>query len=169
MKKKMNEIYIGLGSNIGDRKRNILHALSMLKSQPEIHSNMVSSLYESSPVGPKQRRFFNAAAKITTTLSPNRLLRSLKSIEKRLGRKKIVRRGPRAIDLDILFYGRKKIRTRSLTVPHSEFHRRKFVLRPLKEIAPHFKPPGFSRTISQILVKLTDPGQKVRLIRTCRK
>ncbi len=96
-----------------------------------------SSIIETDPVGgPQQDKFFNAALKIQTKLSPPKLLQTLKDIEKQLGRVKTVRNGPRPIDLDILFYDNLKLETPSLIIPHPRMLERDFVLIPLKEIAP---------------------------------
>ena len=157
--------YLSIGSNLGDRKKNLSLALGLIKKYGSINLPKLSSFYETSPLGPKQRKFLNAAVQIKTDLSAIQLLKKLQSIEKRMSRKKTIRWGPRIIDLDIIFYGKKKIRTKDLTIPHPRFHERRFVLEPLKDIAPRFKPPGFNKTIAQMAreLKLTDPTQKVRL------
>lgn len=159
-------VFLGLGSNAGNRQKNLLAALAGLEKRPGIRVRKISSVYQTSPVGPRQRWFLNAVADLETQLPPRKLLLALKRIERGMGRKKSVRWGPRVIDLDILFYGRKRVQTPGLTIPHPEFHRRKFVLKPLKEIAPNFRPPGFSQTVSRLLLKLTDSGQRVRLFKT---
>ncbi|MFA5060214.1 MAG: 2-amino-4-hydroxy-6-hydroxymethyldihydropteridine diphosphokinase [Candidatus Omnitrophota bacterium] len=130
-------VYFGLGSNLGDRKKNILGALARMR-QSAIRIQKVSHVIETKPVGgPKgQNDYLNAAAKGTTELTPGKLLRTLKSIEKKLGRKKGLRYGPRLIDIDILIYENKWIKTPKLTIPHPRMLKREFVLKPLKEIAP---------------------------------
>ncbi|OGR87041.1 MAG: 2-amino-4-hydroxy-6-hydroxymethyldihydropteridine diphosphokinase [Elusimicrobia bacterium RIFCSPLOWO2_01_FULL_60_11] len=157
-------VYIGMGSNIGDRRKNIERALFLL-SQSGIAIVKRSSCYETAPVGPRQRDFLNAAALCRTSLPPQKLLSMLRSVERRLGRVRRKKWGPRTIDLDILFYGKRRIRTRNLTLPHPRFAERKFVLWPLREIAPHLRPPGHSRTICGLAKKLTDPSQKVKIYR----
>jgi len=127
--------YIGLGSNLGDRKKNIKKALDYLAGTKGIKIEKISGIYETDAVGgPPQGRFLNAAIKIKTSLSPQLLLKTIKKIEKKSGRRESVRWGPRQIDLDILLYASKIIKTRGLTVPHPRMFEREFVLKPLREI-----------------------------------
>ncbi len=142
----MITIYLSLGSNIGDRRKNIEKALSELEKN-NIEKIRISSFYETEPVGPKQRNFYNIAGKFGTSLSPIELLKTLKQIEKRLGRTKTYRWGPRVIDIDILFYGNEIINTKSLIIPHKEIQNRAFVLIPMKEIAPKFIHPKIHKQI----------------------
>ena len=146
----MATIYLSLGSNIGDRRRNLERALIELE-RSNINVVKKSSLYETEPVGPKQRRFYNMAGKFCTKLLPKELLKSLKQIEKNLGRKKTFKWGPRVIDIDILFYGKQIIKTKNLIIPHKEIACRYFVLVPMSEIAPHFVHPVYKKTISTLL------------------
>lgn len=157
------EVYLGLGGNVGDRKKYLRRALDELEKEAEVRVLKRSSLYETSPLGPRQRNFLNQAVRIATSLGPFELLALLKRIEKRLGRKKAVRWGSRAIDLDILTYGRRRISSPSLTVPHPGLGGRRFVLEPLREIAPRLKPAGLGNTVSRLASQLTDPAQRVRL------
>jgi len=127
--------YLGLGSNLGNRRKNIKKALDYLAKIKGIKIEKSSRIYETKPVGgPTQRKFLNAAIKIRTSLSPQLLLAALKKIEKDLGRKPTVRFGPRPIDLDILLYANKIIKRKNLVIPHPRMFRREFVLRPLREI-----------------------------------
>ena len=127
--------YIGIGSNLGQRRKNIKKALSCLKATKGIKIEKVSRFYETEPLGgPRQGKFLNAAARLKTDLRPVELLRRLKEIEKILGRRKTVRYGPRVIDLDILLYGDELIKRRNLKIPHPKIFGREFVLRPLAEI-----------------------------------
>lgn len=158
------ESYVVLGSNVGNRKRNLLRAGRLLRKNREVRIKKSASIYETSSLRPGQRNYFNTALKIQTTLSPFQLLNVLKSIEKKMKRKKTVRWGPRNIDLDLIFYGKRKLTSRALTVPHPEFHKRKFVLAPLSEIGSSLMPVGFKKTVSELFLKLTDPQQKVRLV-----
>ena len=103
----------------------------------------------------KQRNFYNIAAKFKTLLLPDELLKTLKRIEKELGRKKTYRWGPRVIDIDILFYGKKVVKTKNLTVPHKEISNRAFVLVPLKEISPAFVHPVLRKQVKTLCVNLT--------------
>ena len=131
--------YIGLGSNLGDRRKNIDLAIGFLRAVSGIKVESSSGLYETDPQGCPcgSPKFLNGVIKIKTTLGPEQLLGILKSIEKRLGRKVVRQRfSPRPIDLDILFYANKKINLPNLKIPHQHLKERDFVLKPLKEIAP---------------------------------
>jgi len=127
--------YLGVGSNLGNRRENIQKALDYLTRTKGIKIEKSSRIYETKPMGgPLQGKFLNAAIKIRTSLKPQLLLETLKKIEKDLGRKPTVRFGPRAIDLDILLYGNQTIKTKNLIIPHPRMFRRQFVLKPLREI-----------------------------------
>lgn len=129
--------YLGIGSNLGDRRKNIKSAIKEINALKDTRVVKASKIIETDPVGgPKgQPKFLNAALKIATRLPPPALLKNLKKIEKGIGRKKTVRYGPRAIDLDILFYADKIINRKDLKVPHPKIFEREFVLKPLLEIA----------------------------------
>ena len=140
---KSVDVYIGVGSNSGDRKKNIFSALELLNKEKDIEIKKCSSIYETLPWGYKnQPKFLNAVWKIRTDVPPEKLLHLLKKIEKRLGRKKTFRWGPRAIDLDILLYGKRVIKTKTLVIPPPCISKRDFVLKPLKEIEPGIKIPS---------------------------
>ncbi len=178
---KKQTAFIALGSNMGRRMAHLRRALTLLRNGGGIRLIRTSKVYETSPVGPRQRDFLNAAVKIETDLSPQALLRRLQEIERAIGRvqnvssrrREIPRRstepgnvhkwGPRPIDLDILFYGKARVKLRGLEIPHPRYRERKFVLKPLADIAATFVPPGSRRGIGRILARLTDAGQKVKL------
>jgi 2-amino-4-hydroxy-6-hydroxymethyldihydropteridine diphosphokinase len=122
-----------------------------------------SRVYETSPVGPRQRDFLNAAAELRTALPPVELFRALKRIERSLGRRTGKKWGPREIDLDLLFYGSRRVGTAALRIPHPRLHERKFVLRPLADIAPRFRDPVTRLTAAALLRRLTAPDQRVNL------
>ena len=128
--------YLGIGSNLGNRKRNIKLALQKIQALKETKILKTSPIIETSPVGgpASQGKFLNAVTKINTGLKPLVLLRKLKAIEKQLGRKKTVRFGPRIIDLDILLYGNQIIQRKELKLPHPRMFDREFVIRPLLEV-----------------------------------
>ena len=139
-------VYIGLGSNVGDRKLYIDRALDLLAKTVAIRA--VSSIYETDPVGYKiQAPFLNGVAEIQTSISPHDLLKRLKKIETEVGRQPRFRWGPREIDLDILMYGDRIIDTPNLTIPHPEMYRRDFVLIPLREIAKNLVHPVLQKEI----------------------
>jgi len=127
--------YLAVGSNLGNRRKNIKKALDYLAKTKGIKIEKASRIYETKAIGgPSQGKFLNAAIKIKTSLIPQLLLKTVKNIEKDLGRKKTVRWGPREIDLDILLYGNKVIKRKNLVIPHPRMFEREFVLRPLREI-----------------------------------
>jgi 2-amino-4-hydroxy-6-hydroxymethyldihydropteridine diphosphokinase len=128
-------VYLGIGSNLGDRLKNIQNAIALLSTLPKVKILRQSSVIETKPVGgPKQEDYLNSVVAIETALTPIGLLNRLQRIEKDMGRVRAVRWGPRTIDLDILLWGDKIIRTKRLTVPHKHMHERDFVMGPLVEI-----------------------------------
>ena len=132
----MAVIYLGLGSNLGNRGQQLNRAIELIK-QSGIKVSKVSSYIETDPVGgPVQGKFLNAAAMAETNLSPIELLKTLQSIEATMGRVRTVVNAPRPIDIDILLYDNLALQSQDLTIPHPRMHRRAFVLNPLKEIAP---------------------------------
>jgi len=141
----MTTVFIGLGSNKGNREKNIAKAVELLgESGQKILKK--SSLYETEPYGyKKQRNFFNAVVKIQTKLPPLELHKLCVKIEKKIGRTGSFRWGPREIDLDILLFGKRVIENRRLTIPHYDLHNRDFVLTPLLEIAPDFSHPELKK------------------------
>ncbi|MFH2070210.1 MAG: 2-amino-4-hydroxy-6-hydroxymethyldihydropteridine diphosphokinase [Elusimicrobiota bacterium] len=140
---KSVDVYIGVGANAGNRKKNIFSALELLNMEKDVEIKKCSSIRETPPWGYKnQPKFLNAVWKIRTDVPPEKLLRLLKKIEKRLGRKKTFRWGPRVIDLDILLYGKRVIKTKTLKIPHPHLSERDSVLKPLKEIEPGIKIPS---------------------------
>lgn len=151
----MTTVYLSLGSNIGNRKRNLEEALRELEKN-NVTVIKLSYLYETEPVGPKQRNFYNIVGKFNTDLLPKELLKQLKQIEKKLGRTKTFKWGPRVIDIDILFYGKQIIKTKNLVVPHKEIANRAFVLVPMKDIAPNLIHPVYREKIKTLLRKLNN-------------
>lgn len=137
------QVYVGLGSNVGNKEQNLTAALTALDANSQSQIRRVSSLYLTAPVGYlEQDLFINAVAEITTCLDPDQLLSLLQDIEASLGRVRTVPWGPRTIDLDILLYGRQTINTQDLTVPHPRAVERAFVLRPLAELNPGLRING---------------------------
>jgi len=153
--------YIGLGSNMGDRKSNCLMALELLNKAG--HVVQVSSWYSTEPVGYEdQGDFINAVAEIETGLPPEELLALCREIEDKLGRRRIRHWGPRTIDLDILFYGEETIVSRDLTIPHPLLVERRFVLAPLVELAPEKYHPVLKKTAAELLSDLVDAHAVVK-------
>jgi 2-amino-4-hydroxy-6-hydroxymethyldihydropteridine diphosphokinase len=149
-------VFLSLGSNVGDREKNLRTAIAAL---PElgVEIKKVSSIYETEPVDLlEQPWFLNCVAKGETAVPPAALLRELRELEKRMGSKKLMARGPRLIDLDILIYGQQTIDSLELQVPHPRMHLRRFVLAPLAEIAPDLKHPSWSVTAAQLLANSND-------------
>ena len=128
--------YLSMGSNLGDRRNNIKLAVKKINALKGTKVIKLSKIIETNPVGgPRvQGKFLNAVAKIKTNLSPLTLLKNLKNIEKELGRTKTVRWGPRVIDLDILLYANKIVKTKILTIPHPRMFERDFITKPLVEV-----------------------------------
>lgn len=150
----MNRVYLLLGSNLGDRERNIERALSELERRG-ISIVKKSSLHNTSPWGyRKQPDFLNLAVECLTSLEPLNLLRVLKEIERDLGRKSTFRYGPRVIDIDIILYEDIVLKTDELTIPHPMMHLREFVLKPLCEIAPNFVHPELGVTVIELFKRL---------------
>ncbi len=168
----MNErIFIGLGSNLGDREGYIRQAIAALEATPGIALIAQASLYDTEPVGLEDQPWFlNTVVEIRTALQPRALLQRLKAIENELGRKARERWGPREIDLDLLLYGERVICEPDLTVPHPELARRKFALAPLAELAPEVVHPVLGRTIAELLRQLEAHDEKgVRVLLEGRK
>jgi len=146
--------YLSLGSNIGDRAANLNAAIRKLGELGEVL--VVSSFYETEPVGPvPQSWFLNCAVKMITAKMPRQFLRAILGLERRMGRRRTQDKGPRTIDIDILLFGESVIETRELTIPHPAMHERRFVLEPLAEIAPEVRHPVFKRTVLEMLSTLS--------------
>jgi 2-amino-4-hydroxy-6-hydroxymethyldihydropteridine diphosphokinase len=157
--------YLGLGSNVGDRRLNLQATVESLWAH-DVVVLASSSVYETEPVGDvlDQRPFFNACLRIETSLDPERLLDACKAVERAFGRalageRGYVRHGPRAIDVDVLLLGETVYASERLTLPHREVTTRRFVLVPLLELAPELEVPGRGRADDAL--ELID-GQEVR-------
>ncbi len=154
-------VYLGLGSNLGDRKKNLIAALDRLP--PDVRVQAVSSLYETDPVGPQdQQDFYNSVCRANTSLEPRELLAVVKRVERDVGRVQARRWGPRVIDIDILLYSDVTVDEPELHIPHREMANRAFVLVPLAELAADVTHPADGRTISELLASVDASG--VRLL-----
>ena len=143
----MKTIYLGLGSNLGDREANLRRALAALA--PEINVTKVSPTYETEPMYVMdQPKYLNAVCGATTEISPPNILRKIKETEKEMGEH--AHNEPRIIDIDLLFYGNEIVRTPELVIPHPKISERAFVLMPLSDIAPDFVHPVLGSTIAEL-------------------
>jgi 2-amino-4-hydroxy-6-hydroxymethyldihydropteridine diphosphokinase len=148
-------VYIGLGSNLGDKKENLEQALKMLESADEVRITRVSSLYQSEPWGIKdQDDFLNQVIEIETGLEALDLLHLLQTIEIDMGRRRDAKWGPRNIDLDVLLYGDEVLQSEALQVPHAHMRERLFVLLPLQEINPDIVFPDDGTSLREVLVRV---------------
>jgi len=141
--------YLCLGSNLGDREKNLIRALSLLSQ--EINLEKVSSIYETEPIGYKEQPLFlNLVCQVTTNLNPQELLHLAKTIENKMGRIPSFPNSPRPMDIDILFYDNQIIKTKDLTIPHPQLAKRAFVLIPLSEIASELVHPELGKSIAEL-------------------
>lgn len=160
----MADVYLGLGSNLGDREAMLRDALTAIDALPETSLIKASGIYETAPMGPQdQDAYMNMAAKITTSLSPAALIAALQQIESALGRVEPERRrhwGPREIDIDVLLIEDRVIDEPGLAVPHPGLHERWFVLKPLADIAPQVVHPVLGRSIAELLMQVDEPASQ---------
>ncbi len=149
----MATVYLGIGSNVGDRQGHIQKAVALLRENLHIQVSAVSTLIETEPVGGEpQGKFLNGAVQIQTDLMPNDLLLALKNIERRCGRQKAETNSPRTLDLDILLYDDIVIvEGKTLSIPHPRMAERSFVLEPLAQIAAEVVHPRLQKTVRELL------------------
>ena len=177
----MSRVFVGIGSNEGDRLEHISRAIQRLSHTPGMQVSRMATIYDTEPLGPPQPEYLNTVIELDTTLSPQQLLEALKRLERQLGRVPSAQRwGPRVIDLDILLYDdrvlrpsraprqrrgrRRKCRgTQSidnepvLIIPHPRMHERRFVLEPLAQLAPKLVHPVLKQTVAELLAALPAP------------
>jgi 2-amino-4-hydroxy-6-hydroxymethyldihydropteridine diphosphokinase len=163
----METVFIGFGSNVGDRVDFCDRAVTLLSLLPHSRLQGVSLLYETEPVrdriDPGKGWFLNGVVQLETDIAPRSLLTTLQEIERALDRDEDNRSGPRTIDLDILFYGEHVIKEPGLTIPHPRLHQRRFVLMPMNELDPLWVHPMLNQSVAQLLTEAKDQSQ-VRLL-----
>jgi len=163
----MPTVFIGFGSNLGDRLDYCDRAVTLLSLLPATQMTAVSSLYETEPVAdagdPGSGWFLNGVVRLDTDVTPESLLEVCREMEQALGRDLDARSGPRTLDLDILFYGERTISGPNLVIPHPRLHLRRFVLAPMVELDPDWRHPVLARTVSELLDQLVDPAQVRRV------
>jgi 2-amino-4-hydroxy-6-hydroxymethyldihydropteridine diphosphokinase len=156
-------VYLGLGSNIGDREEHLRRAVEQLHGA-DLRIVRLSPLYETEPVEYTQQPWFvNQVAEAETGLFPMQLLARLGRVERAMGRVRGIPKGPRVIDIDILFFGRAVVRTSKLEIPHPRIAERRFVLAPLADLAPDLRHPETRKTIREMLEAA--PPQKMRRLK----
>ena len=164
-------VYIGLGSNLGDRWAALGATVAALDNHPRIDVDFdsgIASLYETSPVGgpPAQPAYLNSVVRVLTALGPLPLLEAVLAIEAFRGRVRKERWGERLIDIDLLFYDDLVLNDERLTLPHPRLHQRRFVLKPLSEIAPNLVHPVLQVTIEALAerCRVEHPGEEIALV-----
>jgi 2-amino-4-hydroxy-6-hydroxymethyldihydropteridine diphosphokinase len=156
-------VYLSLGSNLGDRLGGLQAAMARLEA-PDFRIRRVSSIYETEPVDLRDQPWFlNLVLEAETELFPKQLLARIRKVELELGRKRLRKKGPRSIDIDILLYGETVIESAKLVIPHPRLTERRFVLEPLAELAPQLRHPVSRQTIAELLPGTL--GQTVRAFR----
>jgi 2-amino-4-hydroxy-6-hydroxymethyldihydropteridine diphosphokinase len=153
-------VYLSLGSNVGDGASQLLSALARLETTGRVVA--VSSFYETEPVEfTPQPWFLNCAVALESSQTPQQLMDSILLIEQEMGRRRLEKKGPRTIDIDILLFDDAVVNSSELTIPHPALHQRRFVLKPLAEIAPEVLHPVLKKAVRELLEALPE-GQAVR-------
>jgi len=157
----VHKIYLSLGSNLGDRRRHLDEAIRLLR-ECGVKVARASRVYETEPLDVREQPWFlNMVVKAETRLFPIQLLHQIQRVERRLGRRRVVAKGPRTIDIDILLFGRSVMETEELQIPHPRMAARRFVLEPLAELAPDLRHPVTKEPVAEMLEHVQ--GQAVRV------
>lgn len=157
IRRSWHQVYLSLGSNMGDREAYLQQGIAQLSEHPLIQVQQVAEIIETDSYGGvEQEKFLNTAVKLRTLLTPKELLDRLHYIEDAAGRTREIHWGPRTLDLDILFYDKMVYEDNTLTLPHVDMENRYFVLKPLSELAPNFRHPVLGKTVTQMLRDLGD-------------
>ena len=155
---KVNKVFLGLSTNIGEKDNNLKVAIEEIKDFSEVIN--ISSYYKTPPYGYlDQDDFLNMAMEITTELTPLELIFRIHEIEHKMGRVRKIKNGPRIIDIDILLFNDEVINQTNLKIPHPEMHKRNFVLKPLDEIAPSILHPILKENINTLKINLKNPDK----------
>jgi 2-amino-4-hydroxy-6-hydroxymethyldihydropteridine diphosphokinase len=158
----MPSVFIGIGSNLGDRQKNCLRAVELMDRMADCRITGYSDWYLTKPVGVEgQEWYVNGVVSLTTDISPKDLLKRLLKIEANMGRVRNERWGPRSIDLDILMFGQEIIQESNLKIPHPRMHLRRFVLEPMTQLAPDLVHPELGLSMKVLLENLSDENQVV--------
>ncbi len=162
----MKTVYIGVGSNLGDPYGNCIKAVEIIKEDPFCTMKAISPFYRTEPVGVEgQSWFINAVLSINTSLTPAELIEALLGFEKQMGRTRSgIKWESRIIDLDILLFGNEIINDKYLIVPHPRMHTRRFVMAPMADIAPELIHPVLGESMSEILGRIPESDQAIRLM-----
>lgn len=160
----MSKVFLSIGSNEGNRLKNILLSIIKISQLEDTYIENISSVYETEPYGVKEQNFFlNLVISIRTKLSPRKLFENLKMIENDIGRIDRGRWQPREIDIDILFYDKLTMNEEDLQIPHTDLHNRIFVLEPFCEIEPEFIHPVLGKSIEELFLQLEKKDQIIKL------
>ncbi|MFB6290729.1 MAG: 2-amino-4-hydroxy-6-hydroxymethyldihydropteridine diphosphokinase [Candidatus Bipolaricaulia bacterium] len=159
----MLEAFIGLGSNLGNRRKNIDNSLTLLTAKDDIELIAQASSYETEPIGPVQPWFINTAIKIATNSSPEQILKACKEVEQKIGRLDSLEWGPRLVDLDLLLVNGYVLEERDLKLPHPQLTERRFVLLPLVELEPDLMHPKLNIPLKELLPKLEEDKKVIKL------